>query len=128
MKFRRKYSRFKVSRRYCRTLNKLIAGCAEVRTLKDAGSIITAEKKYNKKLCFYYGECRHLLKRRAEELAAVPDTAVAELDKIRDAFLAFYALAEEYGVDIEGQKTEALSVIAQARAIYAKSMAEESGA
>ncbi|HJJ30936.1 MAG TPA: hypothetical protein O0X42_02530 [Methanocorpusculum sp.] len=116
MGFKRKYTRFKVSSRFSRRLEKLIAGCAEVREMQNAGQIITAEKKYNKKLCFYYGECRFLLKRRAEELEG-SENAVLEMEKIRAAFLEFYALAEGYKVDIAEQKKDALAFIDKAEEV-----------
>ena len=116
MNLKRKYSRFKVSRRFNRRLAKLISGCAEVRSLQSDGKIITAEKKYNRKLCFYYGECRVLLKRRAEELEGSAD-AVSEMEKIRAAFLEFYALAEGYKVDIAEQKNDALAFIDKAEEV-----------
>ena len=116
MNIKRKYSRFKVSRRFNRCLAKLISGCAEVRSMQSAGQIITAEKKYNKKLCFYYGECRFLLKRRAEELEG-SENVVAEMEKIRAAFLEFYALAEGYKVDIAAQKNDALAFIDKAEEV-----------
>ena len=122
MKFRRKYSRFHVSRRYCRTLDKLVNGCAEVRRLYDEGRIITAEKMYNRKLCYYYGICHGLFKRRAEELVATPERAVAEIEKIRQAFLGFYAVGEGcFKVDLSSQKEKILPVLDEATAVFASS-------
>jgi len=119
MKFRRKYSRFHVSRRYCRTLDRLIDGCAEVRRLYEEGSIITAEKKYNKKLCYYYGTCHGLFKRRTEELEATPEIALDELEKIRNAFLGFYDIGEGYfKVDLTTQKEKILPIIDEAVNIF----------
>ena len=123
MLFKRKYSRFHITPRYNRTLRRLVLGCSEVRALQDEGKIITAEKKYNKKLCYAYGECRHLLKRRAEEIEANSDDPVKELEEIKAAFLEFYALAEGYKVDIAEQKADALAFIEKAESVFLKNTA-----
>lgn len=128
MIFKRKYSRFHISPRYNRTLQRLIRGCEEVRTLQDGGQIITAEKKYNKKLCYAYGECRHLLKRRAEEIEANSDDPVGDLEQIKAAFLSFYALAEGYGVDIAEQRADALAFIEKAEAVFLNKTADAGAA
>ncbi|MDO5845321.1 MAG: hypothetical protein Q4Q04_00190 [Methanocorpusculum sp.] len=111
---------FTVSRRFRRHLKKLIAGSASVRTLYDSGKLITAEKKYNR-LCIHYAECRILLSRKADELETknVPKAdALKELDETKNAFLAFYALADTFKVDISAQKEDTLAYIEKVSAVF----------
>lgn len=111
---------FPVTRRFNRYMGRLLAGSRKVHALLDEGKIITAEKKYNK-LCMDYAECRVLIKRRAEELERRKQYAegVAEMQKIRTAFLDFYTLAEAFNVDIEKQRTESLRVLAEIEELFA---------
>ncbi len=118
MIFRRKYSRFRISPRYCKTLDKLIAGSAQARALHEEGQIVTAEKIYNRKLCYHYGLCRGLLKKLVIEVEETPAEGIAELEKIRAAFLDFYALATLFNKDLTHQKEDAIPVIEQAIEIF----------
>lgn len=111
---------FPVTRRFNRYMGRLLKGSAQVKSLLDEGKIISAEKRYNK-LCMDYAECRVLVKRRAEEMEKRKQFAegILEMKKIRAAFLDFYALADAFKVDIDGQRTEALRVLAEIEELFA---------
>lgn len=84
------------------------------------GQIISAERRYNK-LCMDYAECRVLVKRRAQEIEMRRQFAdgVSEVQKIREAFLEFYSLAEEFKVDIVRQRCETLHFLDELESLFA---------
>lgn len=111
---------FPVTLRFNRYMARLLKGSRVVRSLLDEGKVISAEKKYNK-LCMDYAECRVLVKRRAEEIEKRKQFAegIAEIQKIRTAFLDFYSLADAFKVDINSQRTETLRVLAEIEELFA---------
>lgn len=110
---------FPVTRRFNRYMRRLVSGSKKVRSLLDEGLIISAEKKYNK-LCMDYAECRVLVKRRAQEIEMRKQFAegVSEVQKIREAFLEFYSLAEEFKVDIGRQRCETLHFLDELEGLF----------
>ena len=112
---------FPVTRRFNRYMARLLKGSAQVKSMLDAGKIISAEKRYNK-LCIDYAECRVLVKRRAEELEKRKQftEGVSEMQKIRTAFLDFYTLADSFKVDITKQKNDTLVLLAEIEELFAK--------
>jgi len=100
-------------------MGRLLKGSRQVQSLLDAGKVISAEKKYNK-LCMDYAECRVLVKRRAEEIEKRKQFAegIGEIQKIREAFLVFYSLAEEFKVDIGRQRSETAHLLDEIEALF----------
>lgn len=115
--------KFPVTRRFNRYMRRLVSGSKKVRGFLDEGLIISAEKKYNK-LCMDYAECSVLLKRRAEEFEMRKQfrEGVAEIQMIREAFLVFYSLAEEFKVDIGKQRCETLHFLDEIEALFASKL------
>ncbi len=111
---------FPVTRRFNRYMGRLVSGSKKVRSLLSDGQIISAERRYNK-LCMDYAECRVLVKRRAQEIEMRRQFAdgVSEVQKIREAFLEFYSLAEEFKVDIVGQRCETLHFLDELESLFA---------
>lgn len=111
---------FPVTRRFNRYMGRLVSGSKKVRSLLSDGQIISAERRYNK-LCMDYAECRVLVKRRAQEIEMRRKFAdgVSEVQKIREAFLEFYSLAEEFKVDIVRQRCETLHFLGELESLFA---------
>ncbi|HJJ81373.1 MAG TPA: hypothetical protein O0X21_04650 [Methanocorpusculum sp.] len=111
---------FTVTRRFNRYMGRLVSGSKKVRSLLSDGQIISAERRYNK-LCMDYAECRVLVKRRAQEIEMRRQFAdgVSEVQKIREAFLEFYSLAEEFKVDIVRQRCETLHFLDELESLFA---------
>ena len=111
---------FPVTRRFNRYMGRLVSGSKKVRSLLSDGQIISAERRYNK-LCMDYAECRVLVKRRAQEIEMRRQFAdgVSEVQKIREAFLEFYSLAEEFKVDIVRQRCETLHFLDELESLFA---------
>ena len=111
---------FPVTRRFNRYMGRLVSGSKKVRSLLSDGQIISAERRYNK-LCRDYAECRVLVKRRAQEIEMRRQFAdgVSEVQKIREAFLEFYSLAEEFKVDIVRQRCETLHFLDELESLFA---------
>lgn len=111
---------FPVTRRFNRYMGRLVSGSKKVRSLLSDGQIISAERRYNK-LCMDYAECRVLVKRRAQEIEMRRQFAdgVSEVQKIREAFLEFYSLAEEFKVDIVRQRCETLHFLDESESLFA---------
>jgi hypothetical protein len=101
-------------------MGRLVSGSKKVRSLLSDGQIISAERRYNK-LCMDYAECRVLVKRRAQEIEMRRQFAdgVSEVQKIREAFLEFYSLAEEFKVDIVRQRCETLHFLDELESLFA---------
>ena len=112
--------KFPVTRRFNRYMGRLVSGSKKVRSLLSEGQIISAERRYNK-LCMDYAECRVLVKRRAQEIEMRRQFAdgVSEVQKIREAFLEFYSLAEEFKVDIVRQRCETLHFLDELESLFA---------
>lgn len=111
---------FPVTRRFNRYMGRLVSGSKKVRSLLSDGQIISAERRYNK-LCMDYAECRVLVKCRAQEIEMRRQFAdgVSEVQKIREAFLEFYSLAEEFKVDIVRQRCETLHFLDELESLFA---------
>ena len=111
---------FPVTRRFNRYMGRLVSGSKKVRSLLSDCQIISAERRYNK-LCMDYAECRVLVKRRAQEIEMRRQFAdgVSEVQKIREAFLEFYSLAEEFKVDIVRQRCETLHFLDELESLFA---------
>ncbi|HJJ75923.1 MAG: hypothetical protein IJD66_06745 [Methanocorpusculum sp.] len=111
---------FPVTRRFNKYMARLVSGSKKIRALLEEGQIISAEKRYNK-LCMDYAECRVLVKRRAEEIEKRKQFAdgVLEIQKIREAFLEFYSLAEVFKVDIGRQRSDTLHVLDEIESLFA---------
>ena len=114
---------FPVTRRFNKYMARLVSGSKKIRALLEEGQIISAEKRYNK-LCMDYAECRVLVKRRAEEIEKRKQFAdgvleIQKIQKIREAFLEFYSLAEVFKVDIGRQRSDTLHVLDEIESLFA---------
>jgi len=106
--------------RYQRKIAKLESGIKQVHELQKNGEIISAEKIYNRKLCYAYAETRVLLKGRFErfQLERRPEIAMAELQRVRKAFNEFFEIGESYHVDLSVQKQDTAALLDQIEEIF----------
>jgi len=106
--------------RYQRKIAKLEHGIIKVHELQKAGEIISAEKVYNRTLCYAYAETRVLLKGRFErfQLEHRPEVALAELQRVKKAFNEFYEIGESFKVDLSAQKEDTAALLNQIEEIF----------
>ncbi len=99
--------------RYQRKIQKLENGIEEVHEHQKNGEILSAQRVYNRKLCYAYAETRVLLKDRFNFFLRQkrPDLAREELARVRKAFNQFFEIGESFNVDLTSQKYDSYTML-----------------